>query len=178
MENTVERLKLSPEEFELEIKRQFDCMSRGLKNYKSTHRELIPGPDGEYEIDIVASFESLGLNFKTLIECKNYKRKVEREVLLALHTKKESLGAQKAVLVTTVGFQTGALEFAKSHGIAAMVFKNWRLERILNSKDLPGIQYGPLIPTLILTTFVESKRESIQERYLNERSSIESIFET
>lgn len=176
MGESIERFELSPEEFELEVKKQFDRMSKGLKNYKSDHRQIVPGMDGEYEIDIVASFEQLGLNFKVLIECKHYKRRVEREDFLVLQEKMTSLGAQKSVLVTSFGFQSGALEYAKKHGIGAIVLRNAQFFRIAKAMTLPPTGYDRPIPTLVLTTLTEAGFESFHNLSLDDKSSMADIF--
>ena len=57
------RPDLSPEEFELFTKRMLDAASSGLHEYRSEHREIIPGADGEYEIDITVRFSALGADY-------------------------------------------------------------------------------------------------------------------
>lgn len=169
-------LDISPKEFELVIKKLFDRMAKGLKNYKSVHRENVSGLDGEYEIDITASFEEFGLTFKILIECKHYKRKVEREEFLALHKKMESLGAQKAVLVTSSGFQKGALEYAKAHGMGAIVEQDgqlWHIEKKVGGHEYP---IGPPIRTFVLVTLGETGYESEHNLTYDDKSSMRDIF--
>ncbi|MGP3790676.1 restriction endonuclease [Pseudomonas sp. B392_1p] len=53
-----------------------------------------------------------------LIECKKYSSPIERETVQVLHDKVRSLGAHKGMLFTTTGFQSGAIKYAKAHGIA------------------------------------------------------------
>jgi restriction system protein len=45
-------------------------------------------------------------------------RPVEREDVQVLADKLRAVGAQKAILFATNGFQRGALEYARAHGIA------------------------------------------------------------
>src|SRR4051812_35175212 len=80
---------LSPKEFELQVKQRLDldANSAGLVDYQSRHREIIGGADGEYEIDITLRFSAFGADYLTLVECKHYKRRVEREHVLALWAK-------------------------------------------------------------------------------------------
>lgn len=53
-----------------------------------------------------------------LVECKKHKNPIKRELVQALHQKQLSLGANKAILVSTSAFQEGAIKFARAHGIA------------------------------------------------------------
>lgn len=112
--------KLTPTEFEQHVRTMLDAMGHEVLDYRSVHRELIHGVDGEYEIDVSARFSALGMDFLVLVECKYYKSSVKRETLQILHDRMRSVGAQKGALFTTSGFQSGALEYAKKHGIATV----------------------------------------------------------
>jgi restriction system protein len=90
----------------------------GLVDYRSCHREVVEGSDGEYEIDVTVRFSAMGADYLTLVECKHHRNRVKRELVQALWTKVQSLGAHKGIMFSTAGFQSGAIEFAKAHGIA------------------------------------------------------------
>ena len=66
----------------------------------------------------MSRFRALGADFLVLVECKHHKSSIKRETVQVLHSRKQSVGAQKAMLFASSGFQKGALEFAKAHGIA------------------------------------------------------------
>ena len=110
---------ITPEEYELQVKVWLESVGHELDSFSAAHREVLSGPDGEYEIDVVVRFRALGgVQFKTLVECKKHKNPIKRELVQALHQKQQSLGANKAILVSTSAFQDGAIEFARVHGIA------------------------------------------------------------
>jgi restriction system protein len=117
---------LSPEEFELTVKSMLDEAGDELSDYQSRHREVIPGPDGDYEFDVTIRFSALGATYLTLIECKHYKNRVKREKVQALWAKIQSVGAHKGIMFATAGFQSGAELFAKSHGIALVEIADGR----------------------------------------------------
>jgi restriction system protein len=108
----------SPEAFEKAVKSILDAAGAGLVSYSSSHLESVAGSDGQYEIDVTARFEALGASFLVLVECKHHKRKVERQDVQALYAKVQSTGAQKGMLFSSAGFQSGAIEYADIHGIA------------------------------------------------------------
>ena len=93
-------------------------VGRQLEDFRVEHRELLTAADGQYQIDVTARFRQLGLDFLLLAECKDHARPVEREDVQVLADKVRALGAHKALLVATNGFQKGAIEYAKVHGIA------------------------------------------------------------
>lgn len=117
---------LTPAEFELEVKQMLDATGLGLKDFRTVHQELIRGVDGDYAIDVTGRFSALGVDFLLLVECKYHKENIKRDTVLELHSKIQSTGAQKGILFSTSGFQSGAIEFAKAHRIALIQVSDGR----------------------------------------------------
>lgn len=109
---------LTPEQFELGVKEMLDAAAGQLDSFEARHRELLPGTDGSYEIDITVRFHALGVQFLVLVECKYRKASIKREVIQVLHDRLRSTGAHKAILFSTSPFQSGAVAYARKHGIA------------------------------------------------------------
>ena len=89
-----------------------------LQNFKIAHDQKVETDDGTYQIDVLAEYTALGVKNTVIIECKKQSRSVEREIVAALDRKLQSIGAQKGILISTAGFQSGAVKFAEKHGIA------------------------------------------------------------
>ena len=115
--------EVSPEEFEREVLALLARDTRPI-NPELQHREKLHGPDGTYEVDITLRFTVGELAFLVLVECKHQRYAVKREVVQVLHDRVRSLGAHKGVLATTAHFQTGAVAYAKAHGIALLRIVN------------------------------------------------------
>jgi restriction system protein len=113
-----EPTELTPEQFEREVEKQISAMGVSLSEFKVRRLERIPSADGVYEIDVTARFEALGANFLVLIECKHHKNPIKREVVQVLNDRLRAVGAQKGMIFSTAQYQRGALEYAKTHGIA------------------------------------------------------------
>ena len=111
-------MSLTPEEFEKYSLDILSEQSRNLENVKIEHNKWIEVSDGNYQIDGYIEFEVMGVKYKTIIECKHYKSSIPREKVQVLYGKIQSLGAQKGILISTSNFQSGAIEYAKVHGIA------------------------------------------------------------
>lgn len=111
-------IALTPRQFELAVKGILDAAAVGLVSYESKHLETFSASDGDYEIDVTARFQALGADFVVLVECKNHKRKIEREDVQILQARVLSVGAHKGMLFSTAGFQSGAIKYAQEHGIA------------------------------------------------------------
>jgi restriction system protein len=115
---TFDPITLSPSEFEEAVKAILDGAGIPLKDYKSEHLASLTGVDGDYIIDVSVTFSALGADFLVLVECKHEKRRTERQDVQILHSKIQSLGAQKGMIFSTAGFQEGAVQYAELHGIA------------------------------------------------------------
>lgn len=118
MRHPSESLSLTPRDYELLVKGILDAAAGTLVDYRSEHLASLSGADGEYVIDVVASFSALGAKFVVLVECKHQVRPVERQDVQILHSKLQSLAGQKAIVFSVSGFQSGAVEYATAHGIA------------------------------------------------------------
>ncbi len=97
-----------------------------LNNFTIKHNQKIQAEDGTYQIDVIAEYTALGAKNTVLIECKKYSNSVKRDIVTTLQAKLQSLGAQKGIIISTSGFQTGAVQYAEKHGIALwQVFDNY-----------------------------------------------------
>jgi len=75
--------------------------------------------------------------FLVLVECKHHRRKVERQDVQVLHSKLQSVGAQKCMLFSTAGFQSGAIEYAGAHGIALIQVVDGSSSWVTGRADAP-----------------------------------------
>jgi len=133
----------TPKEFELAVKEHLESLGRNLDAFEARHRESLGTGDESYEIDITARFRALEVDFLVLVECKKWKRRVEREDVQVLHDRMHSVGAQKSIMYATSGFQSGAVEYAQPRGIGLVQLVDGRttyLTRSLGPKPIlpPG----------------------------------------
>jgi len=84
------------------------------------HQEVLVG-DARYTVDGTLRFEQVGMQFLIIVECKLLRRRVERRQVQILSDTLEDVHAQKAIFVTSTGFQSGAVELAKRRRIALAV---------------------------------------------------------
>lgn len=73
------------------------------------------------EFDLLITFSQLGYQYLTAIECKDYLVPVKE--VEAFTTKSRRIKANKAVLVSSVGFQSGAVTVAHEEGLDLLVVK-------------------------------------------------------
>ena len=135
---------VSPDDYERQVVAWL--RQRGpLQSFQVQHQEKISGLAGEYTFDAVARFQAMGgAAFTVLIECKKHRRRVERHYVLALHQKLLDVGAHKAMIFSTAGFQRGAIEYAHKHGIATVHFADGRTAWVTTSRDESTILQLPM----------------------------------
>ncbi|MBE9063366.1 restriction endonuclease [cf. Phormidesmis sp. LEGE 11477] len=103
---------------------------------------FLKGISGEtYQIDVYYEFERAGIQHKVIIECKDWKNPVKREVINALESKVRDIPGVIGVIISRNGYQSGAINFSQQKGILA-----------LTSKDLPclGSLIGERLKTVAL----------------------------
>lgn len=105
-------------EFERLVAELLREAGRDLPDFRLEQQEIVKAPDGQYRIDVTLRFSQMGAQFVVFVECKDHTRPVAREDIQVLADKKRAAGAHKAILFSTNGFQRGAIDYAKSHGIA------------------------------------------------------------
>lgn len=121
---------ITPKEFEVFCAESLKAMAteKNLERFTVLSDQHITASDGTYQIDISFEFYAANIRITGIVECKKYSRPIERKVVAELYTKINSLGVNKGVIMSTSGFQTGAVDFAKSHGITLLqIVDRWIL---------------------------------------------------
>lgn len=79
---------------------------------------IIPGKSTFHQVDVMWRFTLAGIEYTTIVECKNWRRPVGQKELLAFRSVLDDLPLQpRGVYVTRSGYQKGAKEVARKHGI-------------------------------------------------------------
>lgn len=74
-----------------------------------------------HEIDVAIETRVAGLDILIVVECKHYNTTVKVGDVLTFVTRIDDIGAHKGVMVSTKGFQKGAIKVARPHGIALVL---------------------------------------------------------
>lgn len=140
--------KVPWEEFERHVKDVLKTASEKVAVYVEGKRTL-KADDAEYEVDAYAEVELFGgATVKIIIECKRYTAAVKRDTVMALHRKTQEVGAHKAMLFATSGFQRGALAYALKHGIALVKLADGAATYMTRSIDAPT-RVPDFVPNLV-----------------------------
>ncbi len=98
-------LEMQPVEFEKYVLNILESHFRGLENVKFVHDKKVKVCDGKYQLDGYIEFEVMGMLYKTIVECKHYKKPISREVVQKVYDNLRATGAQKGIIVSTSNFQ-------------------------------------------------------------------------
>ena len=122
----VQPVEITPEEYEKQAVAWLRS-THPASDISVQHLRRVQGEAGEYEIDVVVEMEILGgSRIVVLVECKRYRSAVKRDVVMVLEAKLRDTGAHKGIVISTSGFQRGALEYAESRGIATVTLQDGR----------------------------------------------------
>jgi hypothetical protein len=149
--------EITPAEFEEFAATLFQsgAAETGATNFRVQLHEVIEGVDGSYDFDATVRYELAGMSFLVLVEAKAHKHPIKRELVLVLHQKLQSVGAHKAVLISTAPFQSGALNFALAHGIALVTVTEGRFTfETKSARATPALTREQALEYYGLPTFV------------------------
>lgn len=126
---------ISPSEFEKYCLSILDDLysPKKLDDYKISHNETYEKNDGKHQIDVVIEYSIANARNKVFVECKRKKNPIEIGMVRDLYQKIQSCGANKGIFISTSGYQSGAIEFSREHGIALYRIMDRCLRNIQNS---------------------------------------------
>lgn len=82
------------------------------------HDVELQGKTLKHQIDVYWEFEHGGVNYQTIVQCKDWGNPVSQGELLKFKAVLDDLPSQpRGIFVTRTGYQSGALEFARANGI-------------------------------------------------------------
>lgn len=83
---------------------------------------------GKAELDVFAIENVNGREYKTIVECKNWKNPVPQSVVRDFRTVVADLGANSGYIVSRAGFQKGAYEAAELTNVKLLTWEEFQLE--------------------------------------------------
>lgn len=93
------------------------------------------------QFDVTIRFRYGLHDYLTVIECKHYAGKVSVETVDALVTKARDVQANKAILVSSNGYQSGCLTVAERHGVSLLVLS----EKITDDVSRLAAAFAPAL---------------------------------
>ena len=101
----------------------------GVENIDVRHNVKIRGRSGvEHQIDVFWEYRYAGIVHRVLIECKHYGHAVSLLHVRNLHGLTTDIPNSTGIIVTTIGFQSGAKEYADFYGMGLKLIRKPRGE--------------------------------------------------
>ena len=113
-------------DYELLVKSVYQeiLKQEGIENIQVLHNEKVEGKSGvNHQVDVLWRFRRAGIEHLVIVECKNYGRSVELGDIRNFHASMDDIRGAQGVIVSKVGFQSGATDFAKHHGIGLKLLR-------------------------------------------------------
>jgi len=102
---------------------------QGVENIDVRHNVKIKGKSGvEHQIDVFWEYKYAGIVHRVLIECKQYGHAVSLLHVRNLHGLTTDIPNSTGIIVTTIGFQSGAKEYADFYEMGLKLIRKPRGE--------------------------------------------------
>jgi hypothetical protein len=114
--------------YEILIQQIFQDISdtAAVRTIKVQHDVNLQGIILTHQIDVYWEFEVVGVVYKTVLQAKDWNKPVDQGELLKFKGVLDDLpGQPNGVMVTRNGYQSGAAEFARAHGIQLLELIEW-----------------------------------------------------
>jgi len=79
--------------------------------------KIVQGVRAKHEVDVHVTFHRSGIECTWVVECKLWKSKVPKEKVMALKSIVDDVGADRGIIVSENGFQSGALDAVRDSNI-------------------------------------------------------------
>lgn len=89
-----------------------------VRNIEVNHDVVLQGITATHQVDVYWEFEMGGITYKTVVQSKDWAKRIDQGELLKFRAVLDDLpGQPRGIVVTSYGYQSGAREYAKAHGI-------------------------------------------------------------
>jgi hypothetical protein len=89
-----------------------------VPNIQVVHDVKLKGQSATHQIDVYWKFEKAGVPYETIVQAKDWSNPVDQGELFKFNCVRGDLpGPPKGIFVTRTGYQRGAKEYARAHGI-------------------------------------------------------------
>ena len=116
--------KNTGKEFEALTKTIFDILTSKEKHSNVELDVKLEGVDGPRQIDVLVESKVAGIHVRTIVEARDYSKRLDITHVDGLHSKMMDVKAHKAVLISRLGFSKRAVSKAERLGITLCTLNN------------------------------------------------------
>jgi hypothetical protein len=103
--------------YELLVKYVYEGLCSDERFTEVKHNVMLPGPDGDRQIDVLVIHTHASTEYKTVIECRDYSGKLSVTHIDGFASKIIDVHANKGIIVSRNGFSRTAIQKARRLGI-------------------------------------------------------------
>jgi restriction endonuclease len=117
--------------YEILVQLIFQDIVDAAATLKVQRNVALQGKTLKHQIDVYWEFEFAGVDYKTVVQAKDWNKPVDQGELLKFKSVLDDLADQpRGVFVTRTGYQSGAAEYARANGILLFELTEWARPRI------------------------------------------------
>ncbi len=139
------------ENYELLTKQIFETAltQDQVKNLQVLHNTSIAGRSTRHQIDVYWEFESAGLPYRTIVQCKDWHSAVDQAAMLTFAAVLDDIpGQPRGIFIARSGYQAGARDVAAQRGIVLYTLRTPTALDFTNRIRHVTINATPFIPAV------------------------------
>ncbi|EOB1204577.1 restriction endonuclease [Photobacterium damselae] len=148
-------------DFELLTEKIFKEISSKHDDVSIRRNVSIKGIDGNRQIDLLISSKFAGCEFITIVECKDYNKKVDVKVIDGFHSVLQDISAHKGIIVSRKGFSSTAIVKAKRLGISLFSAHQANSDKWMIDLELPMLITEVNVKNLNINPVLQVKKGMI-----------------
>ena len=140
------------ETYEETVKNIYEVLgaSKGVKIECYGNSCKCTGKSGvKHQIDVLTVHTDGLHDYKTSIECKYWKKKINKDIVMKAWGIRQDCNLQKGVIVSKIGFTPDAIKFAEYYGIALVELRKPLNQDVENRLKEIDIIISPVIPEIL-----------------------------
>lgn len=138
--------------------------------FEANNNVKVRGVRATHEVDVLAVTEFGGLKFQVVVECKYWNTKVKKTQVIALHSIVSDIGAEKGVIISKVGFQKGAKEYASKSNIELYTYEQF------TERTVKEIEKWLRHKCFDLLTMMKTPFQKFTEKFHEKARQMDTVF--
>lgn len=130
--------------------------------FNSCTNKKVQGTRTSHDIDIYSEITIAGQKNIWIVEAKHWKRKISKLHVLGLRTIVDDIGANNGIIISTKGFQKGAIEATSNTNIRLLTYDEFIEDTITHTQTYQLALMRERIRFLYIKNFAHSKKTRIK----------------
>ena len=130
----------------------------------------------DHQIDVLTTHTDGIHDYKTSIECKYWKEKINKDIVMKVLEICKDCNFHKGVIVSKMGFTPDAIKYAKYYDIGLVELRKPLKKDVENRIEQINIMIAPVIPEILYFNNISHEEEPQKEINIDNKSEIYYLF--